>query len=41
MKDLGYLREQEKSLYNWVAYKKEGNGKENWKKDRSVPLRGF
>lgn len=41
MKDLGHLREQEKSLHNWVAYKKEEKGEENWKKDRSVPLRGF
>lgn len=41
MKGLGHLREQEKSLHNWVAYKKEEKGEENWKKDRSVPLRGF
>ena len=32
MKGLGHLREQEKSLHNWVAYKKEEKGEENWKK---------
>lgn len=39
---LEHLREQEEMLYNWKVCRKrkKEKGKENWKMDRSVPLRG-